>query len=430
MNAIDVIELLEKTSSRNEKIAVLKAYGDRADGLKDACRLAYSPQIRFYTKYAPGAGTSERSNLTLYEVLNSLERCVASRNYTGGDAEAHINYLMQSTSEENGEVLRRVIQKDLKCGINVSTINAVWPGLVPVTDFSLCETDPKNISYPAFSQSKEDGTRVKLIWDGINYVFITRNGNTVETHNVFLDWCISRLGNDKYTLDGELVAVGPNGNRLARKESNGIVNKAVRGTINEEEANTLLFVSWDIENLKTGYAERLAHLDDLVGTGGKVEVIDTRVVNNYEEAKEHFLQARRQGLEGTVLKNRNFIWVGKRTYDQVKFKAEIDGDFKVVGWEEGTGKNQGEIGALLVESECGQVATKVGIFKDMPESVRSEWLKTGLPNVVTIRYNERIQAKGAAKQSLFLPRVVEARFDKDIGNTLEELVEIERSALG
>lgn len=434
-HVLEILESVANTSSRLEKEAILKANSDNSL-LKRVFKLAYDKQILFFTKQIPDESkwSTESSNIELGILLDQLEDVIVSRKLTGNAAENYIATMFASTNRDNAEVLKRVILKDLRIGATSGTANKVWKDLISKPAFMLAQTDPKNIVYPAHSQTKEDGTRGKFIWDGEKVTIMSRNGNEIETCGTFDRWA-KRLDNQDI-LDGELVAFR-NGKRLSRKEGNGIVNKAVRGTISPEEAELLVFVAWDIETRpELDYEQRFALIEgwdnvvDNLDDKDKVIAVENRVVHTYEEALEHFHDARARGLEGTMLKNKRSKWQPRRSFDVVKFKAEYEGEFKVTGFEYGKKgtKNEHRIGALFYETACGQVAGDVGIFKDFPESVRDDWM-TNMPKIVTIRYNERITAKKSTTENLFLPRVIAARWDKDEANTREELIELERNTL-
>lgn len=427
----DLVRALEATNSKNEKIQLLDQYDGDLEELKLLLFMTYSPTVRFFTKYVPEKFhllNDHPAPYLLKDALIQLKAVVASRMATGNAARAFLDELFFKTHVWSRELLARCIQKDLRCGVSRGIIDAVFPGLIPETEFSLCATDPRDIVFPAYSQIKEDGARVKLVWDTNEAVALTRNGSVVETHGVFNDWFHRQVGGFKIILDGEFVCF-EGGKRMSRKQSNGIINKAVRGTITKEEAESIRFIAWDIETPGIVYSERLASLERIIGSlPDKVILVESREVSSMDDALAHFKEARSRGLEGTILKNKNWYWVGKRIRQQVKFKAEIEAEFFVDGYELGTGKNAGKVGALCCRSACGNIRFNVGIFKDMGEEVRAELLEQR-PKVVTVLYNERIRAKGAEYESLFLPRVTALRWDKETANTLEEIIEIEAATL-
>lgn len=432
MSILGILDELAATSSRLEKEAILRNNVDNMT-LKRVFKLAYDKQVIFWTKQLPEREDFNLPYISLDDALTYIERDICTRYFTGHAADDYFLKLLGNVNADDAEVIKRVVLKDLRCGCTVNTANKVWKDLVEKPAFMLCHTDTKAIKYPAMSQMKEDGTRGKFIFDGETVTIISRNGNPIETHGTFDRWA-QRL-KEPMILDGELVAF-KNGKRMVRKDSNGIVNKAVRGTITPEEAALLVYIAWDVETMNAPYSKRFAAIEnwdnivDNLDDKDKVIAVENKLVNTYEEAYEHFKDARRRGLEGTILKNIDAMWQGKRSFDLVKFKAEIEAEFKVVGFEYGKKgtKNEHRLGALHIETEDGKVKCDVGIFKDFPDTVRDTWL-SDVPKIVTVRYNERITSKGSDTQSLFLPRVISVRHDKDKADTLDDLIAIEKATL-
>lgn len=433
-DTLSILDRLAATSSRLEKEAIVREQ-ESNQLLKNVFRLAYDRQIMFFTKKIPDEATwaTRPGGLLLDEALDVLENVVFANKLRGGENSKMMEALFARLYRSDAEVFKRVVLKDLRCGTTAHIANKVWPGLLKKMEFMLCSTESDKIVYPALSQIKEDGTRAKFIFDGDDVVLYSRNGNDIETHGNFTRWAKSRLQPGDI-LDGELVAF-EDGERLVRQLSNGIVNKAVKGTISKEEAEKLVFIVWDIETRPGDeYQARLEELEEYDNRLGnledkdKVVVVETRWVYSYEDALEHFKEARRRGLEGTILKNKANIWEPRRSKELVKFKAEYEAEFKVVGVEEGCGKNKGRLGALLIESADGLVSCDVGIFKDFGDDIRDTWWANP-PKIVTVRYNQRIASKGAQVQSLYLPRVISERLDKDEADTLENLEAIEAAAI-
>jgi ATP-dependent DNA ligase len=145
-------------------------------------------------------------------------------------------------------------------------------------------------------------------------------------------------------------------------------------------------------------------------------------VNSKEEVVEIYDKVVAEGGEGVICKNEHF-YETKRCTSWIKFKQIQDCDLKVTGWEEGTGKRTGYIGSLICESECGKLKVNVGSgFTDSDLSQMNERIKNNelIGKIAVVRYNERITDK-YGNESLFLPRFIEIREDKNIANLINEI---------
>jgi ATP-dependent DNA ligase len=83
----------------------------------------------------------------------------------------------------------------------------------------------------------------------------------------------------------------------------------------------------------------------------------------------------------------------------------------VVGWEEGTGKNKGRLGALVCESSDGLIQVNVG--SGYSDEQREEYTKAVIGKILTVKYNARIKDRGENVERLFLPIFIEMREDKN-----------------
>lgn len=429
-----LLKQLAATSGKLDKLAIMKAHAN--DGIwRTICQLAYEPSLNFYITrpeaYTPGDG---KQPYDLEAALHDL-LLFTKGDIRGNEQRDYLRRMLSLSTQANGEVICSILDRDLHAGFGVSTINKTWPGLISTFDFMLAETDPSAIVYPAMSQLKADGIRAKLhISSDIKRVTaISRQGKPIEIFDFFDEEGMALVLNQTADLDGEFVCYEGD-EPLSRKVSNGILNKAIKGTISKEEASKIRFLVWDIDDPESehAYMQRFAALERqiLEQRPSRIILIESRIVDTFEDAVNHFKEIRRRGLEGTIVKNLNGKWVPKRTKDQAKFKAEIEAEFKVAGYELGSGKNKNRVGALFIESECGLIKSKVGIFKDMDEKVRDELL-VNMPKIVTVLYNERITDKSRkdGTESLFLPRVTQLRYDKGVANTRDEMIDIEKAIL-
>lgn len=422
-----ILEQLASDNGRKFKEELLAQHAND-EVLRETVRLALCPMTQFYIRKIPEYGTpTGKHDLSIaLDLLSDL----TNRVVTGHAGIAHLVSILEGCTAEDAKVIERVIAKDLRCGVSVSTANKTWPGLVfeyPVMLAS--KQDDKLLAkmpWPACAQIKMDGMRANIVVRKGKATVYSRNGKPVELHGVF-DEDVATIPD--CVIDGELVVTKPDGTLEDRKTGNGILNKAVKGTISEDEASRVVMMAWDLisytaflaESDKTPYRKRLANLTTLVPNMKRVRLIPVSVeVANLEEANAEFQRQYKAGEEGIILKAWESPWENKRSKQHVKFKGQLQGELRVVGWQEGTGKHKGRLGALICESECGQVRVNVG--SGFSDAQRDEYTEsTVLGRIVTVEYNAVIKDKSSDYHSLFLPIFIELREDKDVANTLTEL---------
>ena len=448
-----ILEKLENTNSQKEKIEILKTMNEVQ---KRWFSLCYNSLITFGVKKIPEY-TSESNSLDTVSIMDILEKEFVTREITGNAAIERLRDILSNAEEP--EVVERLIKRDARCSVNSTLLNKVFPNLIPEIPCMLAqpmnEKTLKNIKFPAFSQLKADGMRCIAFITSNNVRMFSRNGteiiceplkNTLMTIGQIEENLLS--DNVTLMLDGELICYKDN-KLLDRKTSNGICNKVLKGTASENELNLIQMQLWDIVRVDSNtfnpledksYEKRLEDLYSILNTNScsKLEVIPTEVVNSMEEALEHFQKMLSQGLEGTILKNQDAKWSNTRSKDLVKLKEENTIDLLVVDIEEGSGDFEGGLGAIICETSDKKLRVRVGTgfsFEDrgfvndlsngkkVVKQIKSleEVSKNYLGKIVEVKYNQIIKSKGKDEMSLFLPRLVCVRNDKDTANSIDEI---------
>ena len=435
-DVLSILEAVANVSGKLDKLAILEANKENKD-LKTAVYLALNGLISFYIKKLPQA-TEYRGDYTLEAALKLLPIVLAGRQKTGHAAIEWVQHLLESCTERDAEVVRRVIGRDLRMGAGDGSADKVWPGMVPrfavMLATSYSDKALAKIKYPAYAQLKADGSRTQAIvdLDAQTVSFWTRKGNEVflsgTVANAMLDIFPSSW-TGSWVVDGEIVSLTSDG-VVDRATGNGIYNKAVKGSISPEEESNLNFQVWDLIEYKqwqTGkgsvdYQTRLSALRELNHTKFTT-VIETHIVNNLQEAEAIYETYIAQDLEGIILKNMHGLWEDSRSKDQVKFKQVMSADLEVVEVMLGKeGKKYAEIaGTLRCTTSCRQVFVDASGMSDAERKRFWDERDQMVGKIVEIEYNGIVKRRGATVSSLFLPQFVQIRDDKTVANSFDEL---------
>jgi DNA ligase-1 len=442
MTVLEILNQIAATPKKTEKEAILASHVENPV-LSKVFYLAYQPTINFYTKRIPafatntGATVFDDGPMSLEEALDSILKVLAGRKLTGSAASSHLSSLLSQVSPDDAEVLSRVVLRDLRIDAGANTANKVWKGLVLDVPYMRCSL-PKEVDLKAFpwvtglySQLKSDGsfTNVNVYGDG-DVEYMTRNGNIYPGED-FADVTVSfqRAPAVGFQYHGELT-VYKDGELLERAEGNGVLNKIQQGKSKLPAGYTIRFTAWDmipIEEAKpkskyeVPYAVRLAQLEGL-GLSGAVEVVETRVVHTIREAYEHYQEQLALGLEGTILKDPSGFWEDTTSRKQVKFKLDVTVELECVGFNPGKGKNAKTFGSAILRSSDGLLTVNCSGFKDKDRQYISDNREDFLNTIWAVTANAMTKVRKDGTRSLFLPRYVEQRNDKQDADSLERIV--------
>jgi len=439
-----IIEEIKADPSKNAKIAILKKHEDN-ELLQRVIVACYSPYVQYYIRKIPAYTTDGNTTLSLNDALDRLSK-LTDREVTGHAALDYLTKLLSALSAEDAYILGRIIKKSMDAGFSESTANKVWKKLVPTYPCLLAkgcdEKTIKKMTFPAYSQLKADGMRNNAHLD-VTESDVHLCGRSGKTVNILgeLDADLLALAEyidhpeGNFMIDSELVLIEDDGSVMERKKGNGKLNKAIRGKMPADEAARVRIRVWDIigaesfknEKDETPYSERFEMLSNAVeqynasdDNDRKIELIETIEVANMAEAEAHFAEMLARGEEGTILKSKDHVWEDKRSYGLLKMKAIKDADLMVVDFQEGTGKYEGMLGALVCQSSDGKIEVSVG--SGFSDEQRKNYTKANtVGRVIEIIYNERITSRDRETDSLFLPRFIELREDKDVANSSAEI---------
>ena len=421
----EALKVLESDNSRLFKEAKVKEFIKTVPDFQRVVEYALDYRLSFNVNKMPPKTDDDIGGIFTYLTW------LSSKNGATNDEVQHLVNVCED--DETIEVVSRIVNKDLKCGVSVKTASKFLPHLSEfptMLAMPFKEKNLKNITFPALAQLKADGVRVAVIVRGETVSFRSRNGKTFNIPNdeIRNDFLAMADGAD-VVFDGEMLFRNDDRSFMDRKIGNGIANKASKNTMSVAESKRIHIILWDLislEDFESGsgqvvYSARWTMLKNSISNtvSDFFSAINTKTVENLDEAKVIFKEMLKDGEEGIILKNLKSYWENKRSKHLVKFKAILSADLRVIDWVEGTGKCSGMLGALLLESDDKKLQVSVGT--GFTDEMRKSIGKDIIGKIVEVEYNEKITKKGKEVKSLFLPVYVCSRFDKDLTNREEDL---------
>ena len=396
--AADWIRDLESSDSRIHKETVIeKALMAAKLGSSSAqcflfnCYQAYNPFHTFNVKQVPetqGLVDQENHWPEFWALLEELR----TRGVTGNRAKDKIQQLSERfDSEEWNMVCRRVIIKDLRCGISEKTLNKVlgkteWK--IPVFTVQLAQdsTDqPKKLRGIKRLEVKLDGVRVIAVINGNNITLYSRNGKVFENFPQIEDairenrqafqW--GRGTGGHFVLDGEVVGESF---QTLMKQAHRKSNANTDGMVYH------IFDVLPLESFKEGHCnlQQYKRIEWIESARDPLMQTDClRIMNgldvDLDTAEGHDIMRRfaedsvAEGFEGIMIKSMDAPYECKRSDFWMKWKPTISVDLNIVDLEEGTGRNQGRLGAIVCEGEDNGRVIRVNVGSGFSDALRDEY---------------------------------------------------------
>jgi len=389
-----VITSLEEHSSRINKEQILEAAAEAGNTeLFDGMRMALDALITFGIKQVPiKKSTDPQTSPTglHWEAFALQVQALIDRRATGHAARDLVEHLMFCATEQqwNGWY-RRILIKDLRCGVTEKTINKVlkeFPNIAPVPVFECMlahdgANHEKKLVGKKILQPKLDGVRCLTVIDYENRTVtqFSRNGKELVNFGHITAAILANIDSlgRSYLLDGEVVS---NNFQDLMKQ----VHR--KDDVQAEDARLALFDIVPLSEFRRGQSvlgqgRRFHLLNSLRPVFDAMEHVD---LVPWQEAnlddyvgqmifKQYMTDAVNKGFEGIMIKDVDAVYECKRSHAWLKQKPFIEVSLEITDVEEGTGRNAGRLGALVCSGVDDGRSITVNVGSGFSDSDRDEF---------------------------------------------------------
>jgi DNA ligase-1 len=383
----DIIAKLEADNSKLAKQAILKeAVDEGVPEFFEGITMALDPLVTFGVKKVPersGVITGQGLDWDSFKVL-ALK--LITRELTGHAARDAIELAKNvATTEQWNGFYRRILIKDLRCGMSEKTVNKVAPGTVPVFTCSLAHDSAnheKKMIGKKQIEVKLDGVRVLAVCRSGKVELFSRNGRQFHNfpHIVAEIESVLERKPSPYdcVLDGEVMSKDFQDlmKQVHRKDGKAATDSVLHlfdfipldsfleGSWDKTQTNRSNYVKyWVLEN-----EDLLEHV-----TACEWEDVDLSTTEGNKRFVELNKTAVDGGYEGVMIKDVDAPYECKRTHAWLKAKPFIEVTLEVVDVEEGTGRNEGRLGAIVCEGVDDGRAVKVNVGSGFSDSNRDNF---------------------------------------------------------
>lgn len=388
MQPWEIIQQLESNSSRLHKEQVIAAASDSdCHEFFHGLRLALDSLITFGVKQVPLSDDNSRvpPGLMWFEFYELAER-LRTRQITGYAAQHAIEQAQKKASVTQwNDWYRRILIKDLRCGVSEKTVNKVVPGTIPVFTCALAHDSSKHENKMVGQKQVEiklDGVRVLTVVQGQKVEMFSRNGKQFHNFGHIIEEIQSVIAQHPapypLVLDGEIMSANfQDLMKQVHRKDNVAANDAVLYLFDTIPLSSFQDGKWDKpqsfrSEITKHWVEQ--HSDMLP----HVRALDWELVDlDTEAGKQKFLEINENalagGYEGLLIKDPNAPYECKRTHAWLKAKPVISVDLQVVELQAGTGRNTGFLGALICEGVDQGRHIRVHVGSGLTDQQRKEF---------------------------------------------------------
>ena len=426
----NVISTLEDHPSRLDKESIIFSQAEAGNSeFFQGARLALDPMITFGLKQIPEKKDEDGPGLD-WDSFSLIITGFVNRSLTGNLARDTVAKMMSSATKAqwNGWY-RRILIKDLRCGVSEKTINKVVEKKyaeysIPVFSCQLAHDSANHeskVSGRKLIEVKLDGVRVITIvrTDGRVDMF-SRNGKELVNfpHVTEQISAVVKKTPPPYdlVLDGEIMS----------SSFQDLMTQVHRKSdVKANDAILNLFDMCPLEDFEKGFWDKSQtvrsqmvqawveqnHRDLPNVTCLANELVDLDTAEGQLRYKEINSQAVAGGYEGIMIKDPDAGYECKRSVAWLKLKPFIEVSLTVTAVEEGTGRNVGKLGALVCEGIDDGKTIVVNVGSGFTDSNRDDyWIgrEAVVGKVVEVRADAVTQNQDGS-YSLRFPRFLTFR---------------------
>jgi DNA ligase-1 len=385
-----VISALEDHPSRLNKEAIILAQAEQGNReLFEGFRLALDPMITFGIKKVPERKGEDGKGVD-WDSFTLMLTGFVNRQITGNMARDMIETCMKnSTNKQWNGWYRRILIKDLRCGVSEVTINKVVKGkydyfFIPTFACQLAHDSSgheSRVSGKKCIEVKLDGVRVlSVLYPDGRVDQFSRNGKELLNFPHIVEQLRKTVTGitEPVVLDGEVMSSSfQDLMKQVHRKSNVQSQDAVlhlfdivtleafeKGRYERSQSER----SKKLRAWKNLWQEETPHIE-IVGQ----ETVDLDTDEGQRRFKEINAEAIKGGYEGIMIKDLDAPYECKRSFAWLKLKPFIEVSLEIVDVEEGTGRNTGCLGALVCSGVDDGRSIRVNVGSGFSDADRNEF---------------------------------------------------------
>lgn len=310
-----LIAQLSVATSQEQKYKIVKKY-EKETLFKRILLFSYNPWIDFKLQHFVPKHMGKQFGMGMSKFMHMFEELIAGK-LDPKDAEFGFNMAFLHVNTEEAPILLGIINQSLDVGLEIETINRVWPDAI--SDYPLRTAKVgkhKDFTrFPASIQTVSKGLRVNVIITDNTVQYRNKDGTIIEGWEIWNEQFINLAQGQGTVFDGHAVIAKDN--KIAETDNAKVL---------EAEAEDIRFIFWDVIR----YDGFISGSDDRIGYNWRYNGLEHMMMLAYAKNPQpcyDILKAELVGSQEQLLAAiNNYSKAVIRALDDTWSNGESDGE--------------------------------------------------------------------------------------------------------
>lgn len=250
-----IADRVKSADTQSEKADVLRYY-EKESLFKRILSYAYNPMINFgLDDWVPRAGAGILHGMGISKFMHIPEDIFQNK-FTRDESIFACNLAISHMNIDEVDLFVGIMHKDLGLGLEIETINQVWPDLIPSyplqTPSEFTDEAFSRFEIPFVAQTMSTGLRVNIIVRGNTVEFRQSDGTLITGWERYVEQFSKLAQNGANVFDGHAVVVN---------ETSDVIETDNQKVLAADPAN-IRFILWDVvryDGFVQGYDQRIGY---------------------------------------------------------------------------------------------------------------------------------------------------------------------------
>lgn len=230
-----IIEDLKVSPTQESKLEILQQYNKELI-LRRIISISYNPWLDLGMPDFNPKRMGKKFGMGIAKFTHIIDDIIQKK-YSDKEKYFSCNMAMQHINQYDAPIFVEVIRQTLDLGLEVDTINKVWPGLIMSYPISMPSTDDYKTfnKFPAAVQPISKGLRVNIIIDENKVTYKDKVGQDILGWEIYDEQFLNLAQGNSTVYDGHAVVA--NGTEISETDNEKVL---------EADPENIRFILWDV----------------------------------------------------------------------------------------------------------------------------------------------------------------------------------------